>query len=166
MKFIFTLVFLSLFCIFSISAQNETEIDLSFLDSIKIPPVKIEREKEEEDFVCILIIEPVATFEGGMENFYKVIRDNLEFPKEAKEGRVFFKFVVDTTGKMTDIEFMKSPSEENNKVVLKLIDFINANYSWQSAQQRGKKVKIRMCLPIVFKREVKVKSNTERVYER
>ncbi|AFM04237.1 Gram-negative bacterial tonB protein [Bernardetia litoralis DSM 6794] len=148
-------------------AKNDSiKVDLSFLDSIKIPPVKIEREKKKEDFVCILIAEPVATFEGGMENFYKVIGENLEFPKEAKTGRVFFQFVIDTIGKMTAIEFIESPSQENNKAVLKLIDFINENYTWKPAQQRGKKIKVRMNIPIIFRREEKQKSNTERIYRR
>ena len=158
--FLLTL-FLSFFSSFSVFGQNQIndslqniKIDLSFIDSIKIPPVEIKREKEQEEQKYILCFaEPSATFEGGMENFYKVIEENLEFPKEAKTGRVFFQFVIDTTGKMIDIEFIKSPSKENNKAVLKMIDLINQNYTWNPAEQRGKKVKVRMNMPIIFRQK-------------
>jgi protein TonB len=151
---------------YSTDSLPNLEIDLSFIDSIKIPPVKIEKEEEKEEMIFCWNTEIPASFEGGMENFYKIIRENLEFPKEAKTGRVFFQFVIDTTGKMIDIEFIKSPNEQNNKAVLKLIDYINENYSWKPATSRGKKVKVRMNMPIIFKLEKNQKSNTERVYRR
>lgn len=168
--FTFSLVLLVNFSVFGqISVKEEMKIvQREFFntkkgrvktDSTKVSPVKIEIEKQEKSFECILIVEPVATFEGGMNNFYTVIRENSRFPEGRKEGRVFLHFVVDTTGKMTDFEIMKSVSEENSKEVLRIMNVINEKYNWTSAQQRGKKVKVRMNIPIVFKEESSVRYN-------
>ena len=46
------------------------------------------------------------------------------------------------------------------------MNLINEYHTWKPAEQRGKKVKVKMCLPIVFKRKEKVKLNSERVYRR
>jgi hypothetical protein len=184
---LFSILFISLFFSFSVFGQisvkeemkivqkefhkakkEETKIDLSFLDSIKIPPIKIEREKEEDDIIyCGFDAVSFPIFEGGMDNFYKIIRENLQFPKEGKAGRVFC-FVVDTTGKMTDFEIMKSVSEENSKEVLRVMNFINENYSWKPMidTQKRKKYKMRFAIPIIFTLEKKKKTNTEKIYEK
>ena len=148
----FSLPFLFFFSLttFLFGQNEDIEIDLSFLDSIKIPAVEIKREKEEEEIVFCHFDGSIATFEGGMNNFYKAIRENLRFPEEGKAGRVFIKFVIDTTGKMTDFEIMESPSEQNSNEVLRMMNLINENYSWKSAKQRGKKIRARMTLPIKF----------------
>lgn len=175
MKIIFLAIFINLFCGFATFAQNSieindslqnTELDLSFLDSIKIPAVEIKREKEEEEIVFCHFDGSIATFEGGMDNFYNVIRENLRFPEEGKAGRVFIKFVIDTTGKMTDFEIMESPSEQNSSEVLRMMNVINEKYSWKPATSRGKKIKARMAIPIKFYLDKKKKPNTEKIYRR
>ena len=66
------------------NAKNDRrKADSTVFDSTKVSPIKIEIEKQEKNFECILIIEPVATFEGGMDNFYKAIQ------KEEKKGEYF-----------------------------------------------------------------------------
>ena len=74
--------------------------------------------------------------------------------------------MVDTTGKMTDFEIMKSISDENSKEVLRMMNVINEKYNWKPAKQRGKKVKVRMSIPIIFTLDKKKKTNTERIYRR
>jgi len=166
---LFSILFISLFFSFSVfgqisvkeemkivqrefyKAKNEKiKVDSSFVDSTKVTLVKIKIEKEKEDIIfCGADISP-AIFEGGMDNFYKISIENLRFPKEGKVGRAFLRFVVDTTGKMTDFEIMKSVSEENSNEVLRVMKFINENYSWGVAMVRGKKVTITFAIPIVF----------------
>ncbi len=164
MKFIFTTIFLSLFCVFFVFAQNDIELDLSFLDSIKIPLVEIEREKEEEEIVFSFDAFTDPTFEGGMSNFYKIIEDNLRFPEGGKEGRVFVTFIIDTAGKMTDFRIVKSIHEENSKEILKVMNLINENYSWKPSidTRTHKKKKSRITIPIVFKEENKTTQNSKK----
>ncbi|WP_291721208.1 energy transducer TonB [Bernardetia sp.] len=82
---------------------------------------------------------------------------HLQFPKDAKEGKVFFHFIVDTTGKITHIEILKSPSEANSTEVLRVMNLISKDHYWTPATQRGKKAKVRMAMPVVFRRNRKNK---------
>ncbi|WP_375563303.1 energy transducer TonB [Bernardetia sp. OM2101] len=180
MKIIYVGIFLSLFCGFSVFGQNpielndslqNIEIDLSFLNSIKIPAVEIKKEVEQEEVIFGCGGEQPATFEGGLENFYKIVNNQMRFSATMKAGKVFIEFVIDTTGKMTEIKvaeikIVKSLSEENDKEALRIINWISENYMWKPAKQRDKKVKVRMWIPIVFKREEKVKPNSDKVYKR
>jgi protein TonB len=124
----------------------------------------IEAPREEEEIFCI--VEQSAIFEGGMNNFYDIVTNQIHFSEMMEEGRVFIQFVVDTTGKMTDIKMIRGLSEENDKEALRIMNLINEYHTWKPAEQRGKKVKVRMNMPIIFKLEKNQKSNTERVYRR
>ncbi|WP_375563302.1 energy transducer TonB [Bernardetia sp. OM2101] len=122
-------------------------------------------QNEEKKYDCILIVEQSATFEGGMDYFYEIINNQMRFSETMKEGRVFIQFVVEKTGQVTDMKVVKGLSEENDKEALRIMNLINEYYMWKPAEQRGEKVKVRMNIPIVFKRE-KVKPNSEKVYRR
>ena len=152
---------------FSVFGQTQNKGEEEVIEVEHEPIALLEEKKEEEPlFCCTLYMEQNAVFEGGMDNFYEIVNNQMRFSETMKEGRVFIQFVVDTTGKMTDFKVVKSISEENDKEVLQIMNLINEYYTWKPAEKRGKKVKVRMCLPIVFKREEKVKSNAERVYKR
>jgi protein TonB len=109
-----------------------------------------QNEEEEEIFINI---ETPAVFEGGMDNFYEIVNNQMRFSYRMKEGRVFIEFIVDTTGKMTDLKVVNSLSEESDKEALRIVTLISENYIWKPAEQRGKKVKVRMRVPIILKRE-------------
>jgi hypothetical protein len=99
------------------------------------------------------IVENPPVFEGGIDNFYKIVSKNLNVTKDTQMGtRVLIEFVIDTTGKMTDFKLLKSNfSEKNNAEILKTLDFINENYTWKPAFHKGKKVFFRMSLPIIIR---------------
>jgi hypothetical protein len=99
------------------------------------------------------IVENPPVFEGGQDNFYKIVMKNLNVTKDTQMGtRIFINFVIDTTGKMTDIKIIQSNfSEKNNAEILETLDFINENYSWQPAMHKGKKVFVRRNLPITMR---------------
>jgi protein TonB len=141
---------------------EDVEIEMSCQGDWSVTAIEAPR-KEEQIFY---IVEQSAVFEGGMDNFYDVLNNQMHFSETMKEGRVFIQYVIDTTGKMTDMKVVKGLSEENDKEALRIMNLINEYYTWQPAEQRSKKVKVRMCLPVVFKREKKVESNVERIYEK
>lgn len=106
----------------------------------------------EETNEILDIVEEHAVFEGGMDEFYKYVSKNLNYPKQAKkqgiEGRIFLQFVVDKDGSLTDIKVVKGIGfglDEEAKRVLSECP------KWKPARQRGKVVKVRMSIPIVFK---------------
>ncbi len=127
MKSIIITIFLSLFFGFSVFAQNYGEDNFS-------------------------IIENPAVFEGGMDNFYKIVSKNLRSVDD-KIGRVFVQFVVDTTGKTSNFKVLKGLSEKTDNEVLRLMKWINENYSWKPRLEKGKKVASKMNIPIVFREE-------------
>ena len=106
-------------------------------------------EKVEEIFE---IVEEPAFFEGGMDNFYKYIAKNIKYPKQAKrekiQGKIFLQFVVDKTGEITDVKVTKGLGfgldQEAKRVLM-------ASPKWKPARQRGKTVKVRMTIPIMFR---------------
>jgi TonB family protein len=88
----------------------------------------------------------------GIQTFYQNLVKVLRYPLVArfvgKEGRVFIQFVVDENGKLTDF----SPKTKEgygfeNRVVQKLQAFPN----WKPAVYKGRFVKTRFVLPIIYK---------------
>ncbi len=84
---------------------------------------------EKEDTLLICVTENPATFEGGMDNFYRIVNDQICVTEKMKEGRVFIQFVVDTTGQLSEMKVVKGLSEENDKEALRIMNFINDNMS-------------------------------------
>ena len=88
---------------------------------------------------------------GGYAAFYKYVKKNLKYPKVAKrtsiEGKVFVQFVVDEEGNITAVEVIKGIGggcdEEASRV-------LSEAPKWSPGKQRGKPVKVRMVLPMVF----------------
>ena len=88
----------------------------------------------------------------GMLAYYQYIQDNLTYPQEAKdqgiEGKVFVQFIVAPDGKLTEVEAVKGIGggcdEEAIRVVMESLP-------WIPGLQNGKKVNVRMILPITFK---------------
>ncbi|MBI1307487.1 MAG: TonB family protein [Bacteroidetes bacterium] len=91
-------------------------------------------------------------FIGGMDAMAKYIKDNIQYPAEAKsqkiEGTVLVSFVVDESGKVTDVKMIKGINslldEEAMRVIKNMPD-------WKPGTSNGKAIKVRMSLPVKFK---------------
>ncbi len=145
--------------------EVENDIVLDETIEIKIEDVKIEIKdivtdvtaieapRQEENVDPIFdIVEQNAVYPGGMDAFYKYIGKELNYPSYAYRteitGRVFVQFVIDKLGNVTDVKVLKGIGggcdEEAERV-------IRESKKWSPAKQRGKAVKVRMNIPIVFK---------------
>lgn len=113
-------------------------------------PSNISVEKQEEIF---LIVEEAPEPTNGMKAFYEYIGQNLKYPREARfsgiQGRVFLQFVVDTDGSLTDIKVLKGIGMGCDEEAVKVLE--SYPEKWKPGMQRGKAVKTRLSLPIVFK---------------
>ena len=109
------------------------------------------QEMEEKESV-FTIVEKSATYEGGMDVFYEYIQQNLKYPESAFEnkieGQVRVQFVVDKEGNITEVKAVQSLSLDCDAEAIRLLE---ESKQWTPAEQRGKKVKVRMNIPIVFK---------------
>lgn len=97
------------------------------------------------------VVEEQPEFPGGSTELYRIIGERLKYPKEARkqgiEGRVFIQFVIDETGQVTNVKPVKGIGagcdEAAANVIAELPAFI-------PGKQRGKNVKVRMVLPVIF----------------
>lgn len=91
--------------------------------------------------------------DGGMDGFYKYVEKNLVYPKEAKkkkiEGRVFVQFIVDKEGKITDVQTVKGIGGGCDQEAERLLRECK---NWIPATHNGKPVKVRLNIPIIFRR--------------
>jgi protein TonB len=140
--------------------EQEVEMDLdveikeekAVVKPIKIdappPPPQVE-EKEDEIF---MVVENQPEPEGGMAAFYKYVGKEMDYPKQARrmgvEGRVFMQFVVDKDGSLTDIKVLKGIGSGCDEEAIRVLQ---AAPKWKPGKQRGRPVKVRMSIPIVFK---------------
>ncbi len=90
---------------------------------------------------------------GGMPVFYDHVRSNLRYPNLARqrevEGKVFVQFVVETDGSLSEIEAIKGIGFGCDQEAIRLV---KQSSPWNPGTVRGKLMKVRMVLPIGFKR--------------
>lgn len=89
---------------------------------------------------------------GGMRGFYMGIQKSLRYPAEARrkgvEGKVFIQFIVNSEGKVEEVEAVKGIGYGCDLAAEKAV---RESEPWNPGEFEGKKVKVRMILPITFK---------------
>lgn len=97
-----------------------------------------------------MVVEDMPKFPGG--NIQQYVADNLRYPAAAKEkgieGKVYVRFVIDTTGKTVDPEIVRGVSPELDAEALRLVREMP---TWQPGMQAGKPVRVSFTLPINFR---------------
>ena len=97
-------------------------------------------------------VEILPSFPGGYKGLQKFFDDNLEYPADASndgvEGTVNVSFVVDETGKLTTTAI----EGENLGYGLEAeaLRVVNKMPAWNAGKLKGKNVKTRFTLPVVF----------------
>lgn len=136
-----------------IEEEIEVELDVEVTEETVIEDIVFEEAPAEEEVDEVFtIVEDQPEFPGGMAAFYKYVGDNMEYPSQARrmgiEGRVYVQFVVDKDGTITEVKAVKGIGagcdEEAEKVLRQAPKF-------KPGKQRGRPVKVRMVLPIIFK---------------
>lgn len=98
------------------------------------------------------IVEEAAEPKGGIPELYQVIAKNMQYPEQARkmgvEGRVFVEFVVNEDGTLSDMVVLKGIGAGCDKEAMRVVAMSPA---WTPAKQKGKIVKQRFVLPVVFK---------------
>lgn len=89
--------------------------------------------------------------EGGLAGYYKAIGSDLKYPGQARrmgiEGTVYVQFVVDKDGSVSDVQVMKGIGAGCDEEAMRVI---KEGPKWKAGMQNGRKVKVRMRLPIRF----------------
>ena len=136
-----------------IEEEIEVELDVEVTEETVIEDIVFEEAPEEEEVEEVFtIVEDQPEFPGGMAAFYKFVGDNMDCPSQARrmgiEGRVYVQFVVDKDGSVTEVTAVKgigAGCDEEAERVLRTAP------KFKPGKQRGRAVKVRMVLPIIFK---------------
>ena len=114
-------------------------------------PVEI-KEEEEEDNVVFVIVENKPEFPGGDAAMMKYLSENIKYPVIAQEngiqGRVICQFVVNKDGSIVDINVVRSVDPSLDKEAIRVIKSMP---KWKPGMQRGKAVRVKFTLPVVFR---------------
>lgn len=128
---------------FDVEVTEETKVE-----TIIVAPVE---EKEDVDQI-FSVVEETATPKGGMPAFYKFVSEKIKYPAQARrmgvEGRVFVEFVVNRDGSIVDVRSIKGIGAGCDEEAVRIVQSAPA---WKPGKQRGKPVRQKMVIPIIFK---------------
>jgi TonB family protein len=98
------------------------------------------------------VVENAPEFPGGMEAWSQFLGENLRYPEQARklgiEGTVFLVFEIDRQGKISNTEILRGIGGGCDEEAMRVIQ---QSPDWLPGLQNGKKVNVRMRLPIRFK---------------
>lgn len=100
------------------------------------------------------VVDQMPQYPGGIQAMMQFVKDNLQYPEDAKEGgiqgRVVLQFVVDKTGQVTDPKVMRSVSPSLDAEAIRVV---KAMPRWIPGSQDGEVVAVRYVLPVSFSLE-------------
>lgn len=136
-----------------IEEEIEIDLDVEITEETEVEEIVFEEEPEEEEADQVfMIVEENASFPGGMSEWNKYLKKNLEYPRQAKrmgiEGAVFLSFIVDKEGVISDIQVTRSIGGGCDEEAVRVL---KESPRWNPGKQRGRAVKSRMQFRIVFK---------------
>ena len=118
---------------------------------IKYTPVAVEEEVEEEQQI-FEVVEEAPEVPGGMGALMKFLGSNIKYPTIAQEngvqGRVIVQFVVNKDGSIVDAKVMRSVDPYLDKEALRVVSSMP---KWKPGKQRGKAVRCRYTVPVMFR---------------
>ncbi|MBL7970574.1 MAG: TonB family protein, partial [Prolixibacteraceae bacterium] len=118
-------------------------------DQAKNGVVEITTKKQEAGF---MIVEEMPQFPGGIEALQLFAARTMKYPVIALEngiqGRVFVKFVVDKTGKVTKAKVDRGVDPSIDKEAVRIVESMPA---WTPGKQHGQAVDVAYTIPIDFK---------------
>ncbi len=93
-----------------------------------------------------------SEFPGGVEAMMKFISDRIQYPQVDIEmgiqGRVFVEFVVEKDGSLTEIKVLRGVSKTLDLEAMRIIRLMP---KWKPGEIRGRPVRCRSRLPILFR---------------
>jgi protein TonB len=140
---------------------------------IKLPDFEIEdkREKEVEIEMPLTFAEKMPRYcgceeAGQKEEEKRICSDKkmtaylakvVDYPLMAREmgyeGKVFISFTVETDGTLSNIEIKKdmTPGGGMGNAAKKAVEKMAKESCWQAAEQKGRKVRLRLTVPVQFR---------------
>jgi len=117
---------------------------------IYAPVLQAEEEAVEEEI--FVIVEDMPKFKGGdINKFREWVQKRVRYPELAAEngiqGRVFITFVVETNGNVSNVTISRSVDQLLDEAAK---EAVMASPKWEPGMQRGRPVRVRYSIPIIF----------------
>lgn len=129
---------------------------------------KDNKEFEADDDDVVDVPQICAEFRDSLtnNNIYAWLSQNMRYPKEAQdkniEGRVSIQFIIEKDGSIDEVKTLRSPSEILSAEAERVV---KAMPKWKPAMHKGKPVRMRYVLPVLFKLPTKEQVATVAVDE-
>lgn len=98
------------------------------------------------------VIDQMPEFPGGMDKLLQFINDNMKYPAKAQtegiQGRGIVQFIVDEDGYIIKPVITRSVEPSLDNEALRLIKILP---QWSPGTLKGKAVKVKYTIPVVFK---------------
>ncbi len=131
-------------------AFDDDETSEDKVVEIYAPVINMEEEKTEDEI--FVIVEDMPTFKGGdINKFRDWVQKRVRYPELASEngiqGRVFITFVVETNGTVSGVTVTRSVDQLLDEAAK---EAVAASPKWEPGMQRGRPVRVRYSIPIIF----------------
>ncbi len=97
-------------------------------------------------------VEQMPEYPGGMQAMIEFLQANMKYPEDAAkqkvEGRVMVQFVVETDGSVTDVHVAKQVFPSLDAEAIRVVQ---AMPKWTPGKDKGRVVRVKYNLPIVFR---------------
>lgn len=118
--------------------------------NLELPTTTVEPAEEEIDEI-FTIVEEGAEPMGGIKSFYQYLKDNMVYPRVAQrmgvEGKVLVEFIVAKDGTISEVKVLRGIGAGCDEEAVRVM---SKAPKWKPGKQRGKPVRQRCIVPIVF----------------
>lgn len=130
---------------FSTEDQSDRRVEIQ-------APIAAPEEEPEDQKKIHVIVEKMPEFKGGAEAMNNFLVRNIKYPLIAQEnniqGRVICQFVVNSDGRIVDVEVVRGVEASLDAEAVRVIKSMPP---WTPGKQGGKNVRVKYTLPIRFK---------------
>lgn len=96
-------------------------------------------------------VDKMPVFNGGQEGLMKYLVNEIKYPKQSQkdnvQGKVFIEFIVAKDGSVKDVKILKPVDSLLDKEATRVISGMP---NWTPGEHKGKKVSVKLVLPIIF----------------
>ena len=98
------------------------------------------------------MVEQLPEYPGGMPAMMTFLQDNMKYPEDAEkqkvDGRVIVQFIVETDGSVSDVKVAKQVFPSLDAEAIRVVQSMP---KWIPGKDKGKVVRVKFQLPIVFR---------------
>ena len=127
---------------------NPVTVKANSASKIRITADAQDNEGKVYDFVSLT---QQPSFPGGMDKFYKYIAASVKYPEEALknnvQGRVYLSYVVETSGKLTDIKVERGIGSGLDEEAVRILE---NSPNWDPGYDGNTPVRVKYNIPISF----------------